>query len=150
MFLHHGLTLILYSSSYLINCTELGILVVYTHDWADLFGHFGKCFADTHFKKIQYFNAAAMWFGWIMSRLTTFPYAIWYGVFIIPYSKIPFWSGSEESKLLNIQGTFCGVLLLLNIWWFYLITIMIFRFATTGSTTDIQNKVELRYEKKKN
>ena len=85
-----------------------------------------------------------MWFGWLISRLYTFPLALWYGGYVIPYSKIDSWSGSDEAKLSAILFAFNSMLLLLNIWWFYLITIMIYRFATTGSTTDIQNKVELR------
>lgn len=84
MMLHHVLTVILYTASYQINCVELGILVVYTHDWADMFGHFGKSFSETDFKWIQYFNAVSMWLGWLISRLIMFPLAIWYGVFVIP------------------------------------------------------------------
>lgn len=52
MMLHHIVTIVLYTASYQINCVEVGILVVYAHDWADMFGHFGKCFAETHFKMI--------------------------------------------------------------------------------------------------
>ena len=85
MMLHHFLTLVLYAGSYLINCVEIGILVVYCHDWADVFGHFGKSFGDTHFKKIKYFNGVSMWLGWLISRLITFPMAIWYGVYVVPY-----------------------------------------------------------------
>merc|ERR1719265_767735 len=100
--LHHGLTLVLYSGSYLINCVEIGILVVYAHDWADLFCQFTKCFTDLHFKKIQYFNGVALWTGWFLSRCYTFPLAIWYGVYVVPYSKVSVWSGSGEASMLNI------------------------------------------------
>ena len=137
MMLHHFLTLVLYAGSYLINCVEIGILVVYCHDWADVFGHFGKSFGDTHFKYIKYFNGVSMWLGWLISRLITFPLAIWYGVYVVPYEKVPVWKGSNEALILDILGGFCGVLLLLNIWWFYLITKMVYRFAMTGKTEDI-------------
>ena len=77
MMLHHFLTLVLYAGSYLINCVEIGILVVYCHDFADLFYHFGKSFEDTHFKKIKYFNGVLMWLVWLISRLIIFPMTIW-------------------------------------------------------------------------
>ena len=50
MMLHHVVTLVLYSSSYLINQVEIGILVVYCHDWADIFGHFVKYAVETNFE----------------------------------------------------------------------------------------------------
>ena len=137
MMLHHVLTIVLYTAGYLINCVELGILVVYVHDWADMFGHFGKCFSETDFKAIQYLNAVTMWLGWLISRLIMFPITVYTGIFIVPPSKIEVWSGSDEELILNILGYFCLILYMLNIWWFYLITKMIYRFYTVGSTKDL-------------
>jgi len=149
MMLHHGLTLVLYTGSYLINCVEIGILVVYAHDWADVFVHWCKCFTDTHFKYIQYPNGASCWLMWFVSRIYTFPLAIWYGVYVVPYTKVNVWAGSGEARILNILGAFCGVLYLLNIFWFYKISLSVFKFAITGKPVDYQNRVELEMDDSK-
>ena len=80
MMLHHGLTVVLIAGSYLVNSVEIGVIVVYVHDMADMFGHFGKGFAETHFKKVKYFNAISMWAGWLYSRLIVFPWSFYRGV----------------------------------------------------------------------
>ena len=85
MMLHHGLTLVLYTGSYLINCVEIGVLVVYAHDWADVFVHFAKACEGTHFVYIHIFNGVAIWISWFVSRIITFPLAVFYGVTVVPY-----------------------------------------------------------------
>ena len=49
MLLHHCLTVALIVGSYLINLVEIGVLVIYIHDFTDIFSNFGKCFAETYF-----------------------------------------------------------------------------------------------------
>lgn len=139
MMLHHGLTVVLMVGAYLVQTVELGIIVSYVHDMADMFGHFGKGFGETQFKKVKYFNAVSMWAGWLYSRLIVFPWCAYQGFLVIPYTK-PFASayiGSDAELLNHLLNTFLFFLYLLNIWWFYLITVMIFRFATQGVSEDI-------------
>lgn len=149
MMLHHGLTVVLITGSYLINIVEIGVLVVYVHDIADLYGHFGKAFSDTHFKYVKYFNAVSMWGAWLYSRIIVFPWMIYRGCLIIPYEKpmAAFFKGSIEEQLQLILVTFLFFLFLLNIWWFYLITYMIIKFAKKGEAEDIQNKVQMKKKK---
>ena len=100
MTLHHCLTMVLIVGSYLINLVEIGVLVIYIHDFTDIFSNYGKCFADSHFEYIQYFNAVAMWFGWILTRLVAFP-LVAYTSITLPYSK-PFASvyiGAQDHYL---------------------------------------------------
>ena len=150
MMLHHGLTVSLITFSYLVNIIEIGVLVVYVHDIADMFGHFGKAFSDTHFKLVKYFNAVSMWGAWLYSRLIVFPYITYYGELVIPYTKphVSIYRGSYDESLTLIMVLFLFFLFLLNIWWFYLITVMIWRFARSGADEDIQNKIQIN--KKKN
>ena len=138
MMLHHGLTVVLMVGSYLINHVEGGVLIIYIHDFADIWGHFGKCFADTHFKSIKYFNAVSMWGAWLYSRLIVFP-IVAYRMVTIPDGKpfAPEYVGSKEQFLNQILTSFLFCLFLLNIWWFYLITYMIYKFATQGVSEDI-------------
>jgi hypothetical protein len=117
--------------------------VIFVHDFADMFGHFAKGFGDTHFKSFNIFTAISMWVGWLYSRLIAFPWCIYHGVCVIQYTKpfVPAFVGTISEKLHHILFSFLFFLFLLNIWWFYLITIMIWRFATKGVTEDIQNIV---------
>ena len=143
MMLHHGLTVVLMVGSYLINLVEIGVLVIYIHDIADVWGHLGKCFGDTHFTYVKYFNAVSMWLGWLYSRLIAFP-LIAYVAITLP-NDLPFaeaYVGSKEQWLNQILTTFLFFLFLLNVWWFYLITYMIYTFATKGTSEDIQNKIQ--------
>jgi len=43
---------------------------------------------------------------------------------------------------MNILGVFCVIVLLLSIWWFFLITKIIYIALTTGVQEDLQNKIE--------
>lgn len=86
MMLHHGLTVVLMLGSYLCNLLETGVLIIYIHDIADVWGHLGKCFGDTHFTYVKYFNAVSMWVGWLYSRLIVMP-VIAYANIKIPTEK---------------------------------------------------------------
>jgi len=77
----------------------------------------------------------------LISRLVIFPIAIYHAV-TIPYEKVNVWAGSDEALLSNILGAFCLVLLLLNAWWFYLISYMLYRFVRYGKAEDIQKIVK--------
>ena len=136
MMLHHVVTLVLYSSSYMINQVEIGILVVYCHDWADVFCHFAKFVVETNFEILHPIGGVTTWLSWLVSRLIIFPIVI-YNAVVIPYEKVNVWSGSNEALLSNILGAFCFVLLLLNAWWFYLITYMLYKFIRYGKAEDL-------------
>jgi hypothetical protein len=97
MMLHHGLTVVLMVGSYLINLVEIGVLVIYIHDIADVWGHLGKCFGDTHFTYVKYFNAVSMWGGWLYSRLIAFPLIAYVAITLpndLPFAKE--YVGSKE------------------------------------------------------
>lgn len=64
MILHHALTVILYTGSYLMNNISIGILVVYSCDTTDLFVHLSKASAGTTYKKTCYFFGFGMWAVW--------------------------------------------------------------------------------------
>ena len=84
-----------------------------------------------------------MWVAWGWWRLFAFPLSIHYGVFVVPYEKLSFWTSSVESRILDIIGYFLYILVLLHIWWFYLISMMLWNVATKGVAKDLQNTVEI-------
>ena len=64
MILHHALTVVLYTGSYLMNNISIGILVVYSADTADIFVHLAKATAGTTFRLTCYVFGASMWLIW--------------------------------------------------------------------------------------
>jgi very-long-chain ceramide synthase len=64
MLLHHALTAILYTGSYLMNNISIGMLVVYACDTTDMFVHFAKGLSCSTFKKSCNFFGLGMWMCW--------------------------------------------------------------------------------------
>lgn len=64
MILHHALTIILYTGSYIMNHISIGILVVYSCDTTDFFVHFAKASGGTKFRKSCYLFGLGMWICW--------------------------------------------------------------------------------------
>lgn len=100
MMLHHGLTVILILGSYMLNLLECGCLIIYIHDIADIFGHLGKCFGDTHFGFIKNIVAVCLWFSWLYTRLICLP-LIAYVSIVLPDEKpfAPVYSGGQDQYL---------------------------------------------------
>jgi ceramide synthetase len=73
MFLHHGVTLLLYGLSYYLNRIECGLIIMYLHDWADIPCSFVRCFSETVFSNITIISAVSMVILWFYSRLYVFP-----------------------------------------------------------------------------
>ena len=73
MLLHHLLTVSLYSFSYLTNSCKIGSLVMYLHDWADIWTPFAKLWVETDYKNLCIFGGVMIWFTWTYTRLIIFP-----------------------------------------------------------------------------
>ena len=73
MFLHHVVTLMLYSLSYLLNMTAAGSVVMFLHDWADIFTSIVRCFTETTLLPFTLFGIVGMAISWAWTRLYIFP-----------------------------------------------------------------------------
>ena len=82
-----------------------------------------------------------MWTLWIYTRDFCFPIIIGYGVFHYP-RFIPSWAETGELKIMFTFGVFCSFLQILNVWWSYRISQIVFKFTKTGKAEDTINKIE--------
>jgi hypothetical protein len=84
MLLHHMLTVALYMFSYMLLIIKHGSLIMFLHDWADIWTPFVKIWVETTYKKMTIAGAAICWIVWVYSRLIVFPQIIYYGIHAYP------------------------------------------------------------------
>ncbi|KAM0756321.1 longevity assurance proteins LAG1/LAC1 [Meredithblackwellia eburnea MCA 4105] len=93
MFAHHIITVLLMTSSYVLNYTRVGNAILVTMDVVDIFLPLGKLFVYT--KKTRMADATFVVFmlSWILTRLVIFGRIIWAIVFelgpLLPYGWRP-------------------------------------------------------------
>ena len=73
MTLHHFLTIGLYVFSYLLNFIKIGSVIMFLHDWCDIWSPFTKIWVETEYKKLTVIGAVMTWSLWIWTRLIVFP-----------------------------------------------------------------------------
>ena len=73
MTLHHLLTIGLYVFSYLMGFAKIGSLIMFLHDWVDIWSPFAKIFVETPYDILTAIGAILTWTIWIYSRLYVFP-----------------------------------------------------------------------------
>jgi len=124
MMLHHIVTLFLYGFSYLINMTAGGLVIMFLHDWADVFTSFVRCFTETTLISFTLISAFGMTVSWAYTRLVIFPQIIFYACF----SGVDIYQGAGfiGDKFL---GSLLIVLFILHIYWFYVLIKSIKKFV---------------------
>jgi len=81
MMLHHSVTIALYGLSYLCNLTTIGAVIMFLHDWADIFSAYARAFSETRFKLMATVNVVLLALTWLYSRLIVFPQVLYWGLF---------------------------------------------------------------------
>ena len=143
MFLHHLLTVALYSISYMTNFVKHGSVIMFLHDWADIPTAVTKCFVETTFKKSTWIGGIIVLFLWAYSRLIVFPQIIYYCTYLPPL---------ESTFMLDIPGqdtynagwrsivfgsaVFLFFLYILHIYWYVLFIRSIYRAAVHDKMED--------------
>lgn len=133
MLLHHAVTILLLLLSYLTNFTRIGSYILLVHDSADIFLELGKVF--NYIQRVK----GQTWAGHVtdgfffffvvtffVSRLVIYPRYLVYGFVVGASQAFGVWPGYYlfSALLLTLQG--------LHIFWFYLISRMIYRLFLTG------------------
>lgn len=135
MILHHIVTILLISTSYLQNMLRIGMLILFLHDIADIFLEAGKCF--NYMSKVDRFK-------WIAQPLTDTLFAcfaitfavsrLYYFPFMCIKSYIldcPVLLGKWPA--FNFQILLLVVLQSLHFFWFSLILKMVYKMFVTGN-----------------
>jgi hypothetical protein len=131
MFLHHVVTLILYGFSYMINFTNTGAIVMYLHDWADIFTAFVRCFTETTFTPLSVLSVIGMATSWFYTRIYIFPQIIYAGCF--KYDIFP----GHNFLGTKFFGVLLSVLFILHVHWFIIILKSVRRFIVKGKADDL-------------
>ncbi|CDW76728.1 lag1 longevity assurance [Stylonychia lemnae] len=138
MFLHHVVTLTLYGGSYLINETAAGSVIMFLHDWADIFTSLVRCFTETTLVTCSVVSAIGMTVSWFYTRIYVFPMTIYYSCFDRDiYHGAKFYGDKYFGSLLII-------LYILHVYWFFVLLKSIHRFTKLGKTDDLQQRVEAK------
>jgi hypothetical protein len=134
MILHHCITIILIVASYLTNFTRIGTSILLVHDFADIFLEYGKCMNYTsktpEFKpwasKITDGFFACFAISFFVTRLVLYPRFLVYSLLFEAPEIMGMWPGYWlfATMLVGLQ---C-----LHIFWFYLISRMIYRMLVVG------------------
>eukprot|EP00347_Sterkiella_histriomuscorum_P004735 403359308 len=135
MFLHHCVTLVLYGGSYMVGMTDAGSVIMFLHDWADVFTSFVRCFTETTITSISVVSAIGMTLSWFYTRIIVFPAIIYYTCF---QRDIYNGAGFIADKFL---GSFLVILFILHCYWFVILLKSIQKFVKVGKAEDLQQRV---------
>jgi hypothetical protein len=136
MFLHHLITLTLFCGGHIMGDYQSGLVVIYITDFTDLWIHLAKATCDTQWKKMCTFLGVQMWFWWLYFRIICMPPCIYYMLFKDPLNIPNMW-GSYEGYLYFFKGSLTSMLCLMNVWWFFLISKMVFGAVFKGKQEDL-------------
>jgi len=99
MILHHGGTVFLYGVSYYLNRIECGLIIMFLHDWADIFTGIARSLSETTYKKSTITSMIGLLINWGYSRLYVYPF-VWQKVL-----SVEVYNG-KYPIVVNSQGAF--------------------------------------------
>uniref|UniRef100_A0A4X2MF62 Ceramide synthase 4 n=1 Tax=Vombatus ursinus TaxID=29139 RepID=A0A4X2MF62_VOMUR len=127
--IHHFVTVTLIFYSYSANLVHIGVLVMLLHDVSDIFLETSKMIAYAKWKQAQ--NIIFILFGLVffVSRLIFFPTKVIYNFYYVFQTNNQFFFGYyfSNSLLMVTQS--------LNLFWFFLILKVIYKFLSEGQVS---------------
>lgn len=152
MLLHHVITLTLIVVSYATRYHKVGLMVLFVHDITDILLEFTKCnvylknrngkFYSIH-ETISNWCFAAFAFAWFLFRLYWYPLKILYTTSVVSVHR----AYLRGCGLYAFFNSLLGILLILNIYWFYFVLLFLYKVATgqlkeVSDTRDIEEEEE--------
>ena len=135
MALHHIVTIYLYSGCYLMNCTQIGAVIAFLHDVADVTTPLCKMWSETRYSHIAIACFISNVFLWGYTRNLVFPWVIYSIIFKI---KDDF---NGEPLLRPYFAFLLSCLAVLHYYWLYLMYRILSHYWRRGECDDIQNKL---------
>jgi hypothetical protein len=77
MLLHHIVAIILIGGCYIMNCWEVGAVISYLHDIADIFTQSSRVLIESNYKSLTYVSFGFLIISWFETRLYMFPQLIY-------------------------------------------------------------------------
>ncbi|PHJ21035.1 longevity-assurance domain-containing [Cystoisospora suis] len=119
--------------SYIGNFLRVGSIILFCHDFCDIFSCGCKVFVDTRHKVVTFFLFACLMISWGYLRLYAFPAAALFPIF----KNVKNMKATADSE---DWGFFVFLLLtvfVMNIYWFGLMVKMCLHFCTSGQMSDL-------------
>ncbi len=135
MLMHHFVALVLYIFSYMIRGFNIGGVVAYLHDWADIFSTSTRCLTELTLKKTLLASALMMLLTWLYTRIIMLPIFLYQ---IAIYDLVM--AGSHFMKYFFLFNL--GAMQILHIYWFILLVHKFVTYSKTGDDTDNQQKIK--------
>jgi len=138
MIIHHIVTIFLIVLSYLCNFTRIGTTVLILHDPSDVFlesakvvNYVSKVKGREYWSHLCDVLFAIFAISFFVLRLVIYPYWVFYSSYVVVEGSM----GSNWTGFWIYFGLLMA-LQLLHVFWFYLISKMIYRLLTTGIEKD--------------
>ena len=135
MALHHIVTIYLYCGCYMMNCTEIGAVIAFLHDIADITTPFCKGLGETKFKNATIIVFITNMLLWAYTRNVVFPYIIYNIIFNIGCDF------NGEPLVRPYFSYLLTCLAVLHYYWMYMIFKLLHNYIKTDQTEDLQNKL---------
>lgn len=134
MLLHHTMTVLLVALAYFMNYVTMSHLVLFTHDFGDIFCYLSKLFVDTKYKSVAVALAPGILFSWGYMRLYVFPTDL---IRVAVYENPKY----EEIYGITVLGGMLHFLLCLHVYWYLLFLKMVWRAVRHSEVEDLQSQV---------
>ena len=137
MALHHIVTIYLFTGCYLMNCKEIGAVIAFLHDIADITTPLTKSFAESKFKIQTIFVFFTNLIIWALTRNVVFPWII----YNIIYNISDDFNG--EPFMRPFFAYLLSCLALLHFYWVFLMIQHLCSYINTDSTEDLHHTVQV-------
>lgn len=137
MLLHHTVSCVLVSSSYIFNYVRLGSLILFLHSLTDVPLYFSKAVIDTPFIRLIALSYFALVASYAICRCGIYPTYMMHSAWVESIREV----GIEHIKGWGYMNFAMCVLFLLHMYWFGLILKIGLNFGRTGEARDLQSKL---------
>ena len=133
--LHHIVTILLIFGSFCAGQWRIGSIFMITFDPADVPLHIAKQFKYLGFQTLADINFVIFMLTFFVTRIVMFPYYVWTAHY-----------ETQQFFVTSTEVWWCikcaDVLLLLNLYWFWLILRVLYKLISGGSVEDIRSDDE--------
>ena len=144
MTLHHIVAIYLFGGCYVLNMLNIGSVIAFLHDIADITTNMTKTLTETNYTKCTAVVFITHMCVWFYTRNLVYPYLIYRIAISDIQLYVPGWA---QYVVKPYYLWLLSCMFFLHCYWFLLFCKMLKRYTTSGSTEDQQNRTEV--EKKK-
>lgn len=131
MALHHTVTIYLFSGCYLMNSMEIGAVIAFLHDMADITTPLCKGFGESKYKTATIVVFFMNMVVWAYTRLVVFPWIIYNILFNITSDF------NGEPLMRPYFAYLLSCLAVLHYYWMYMMLVLLNNYIKTDQTEDM-------------